>query len=133
MGYNLRCPRDPLENFKVSQRSNELHLEFDLWKVCQKYQKVLTNNNKSSTASADHLEKLTVTKSGSVFEENLSFQRTKCRFCAILPLKFIFLRSILANPDRAPNSFSVLPPQTFHNFPYPCYYAPPFLSYSETF
>ena len=34
---NLRCSRDPPGTPKVSQRSNELHLELDLWEACQKY------------------------------------------------------------------------------------------------
>ena len=134
MENNLRCPRDPRENFQ-SQRSNELHLEFDLWKVCQKYPKVLNNNNKSSITSTDHLEKLTITESGSIFEENFVLSEKQmqvlCRFT--FTAHFLRFSLILANPDRAPNSFSVPAPQTFHNFPYPYYHVPPFLSHSETF
>ena len=44
---NLRYSRDPLESLNLSLRSHELHLEFYLWAVCQKYQ-VSTSDKKVS-------------------------------------------------------------------------------------
>ena len=77
-------------------------------------------------ANTDHLN--SVTKS-SIFQENFVLLENQIQVLYHFTFKILFLKFnlTLANPENAQNSFSVPPPQAFHNFLYP-YSSVPFFS-----
>ena len=40
LDLSLQCLRGPLKHLKVNWKSKEFQLEFDIWEVCQKSQKI---------------------------------------------------------------------------------------------